>query len=61
MFEKILGNITGIEIYPIVSLVIFFIIFIVIVYRTIRADRGIIKKMKNLPLEPDKSPKKFGE
>lgn len=51
MFSNLLNNIDGIYIYPVVSLLIFFPIFSLIVYRVITADKNYLAKMKNLPFE----------
>lgn len=44
-------TIIGIEIYPIISLTIFFLFFISMIYWVIRMDRKYINKVGNLPLE----------
>ena len=44
-------SIAGIEIYPIVSFLIFFVFFIVVTYMVIRMDKKEIVEMSNMPLE----------
>jgi cbb3-type cytochrome oxidase subunit 3 len=44
-------TIIGIEIYPIISLIIFFLFFIGIIYWVMRMDRKHIIEVGNLPLE----------
>ena len=44
-------TIIGIEIYPIISLLIFFLFFIGIIYWVMRMDRKHIDEVGNLPLE----------
>jgi hypothetical protein len=44
-------SITGIEIYPIISLLIFFIFFVVLFYWVITAKKDYITKVSNIPLE----------
>ncbi len=44
-------TITGIEIYPIISFLIFFTFFIGLTIWVIKADKGFINKMENMPLE----------
>ncbi len=53
MFKHYFEQIQGIELWPIISLIIFFLFFIVIVVRVIRTDRGYIQHMKDLPFEED--------
>ncbi|PJA96386.1 MAG: CcoQ/FixQ family Cbb3-type cytochrome c oxidase assembly chaperone [Ignavibacteriales bacterium CG_4_9_14_3_um_filter_34_10] len=51
MISNLLSNVDGIYIYPVVSLLIFLPVFLLIIYRVIRADKNYISKMENLPLE----------
>lgn len=51
MFKHYFENVQYAEVGPMIGLVIFFIFFIVLVYTVIKADKGFIKKMKNLPLD----------
>lgn len=44
-------SIAGIEIYPIISLLIFFIFFVVLFYWVFTAKKEYIKTVSNLPLE----------
>lgn len=55
MFSNYLSSIEGIEIYPIISLIIFFTFFIGLCYWVIRVDKTYITKMENLPLEQNGS------
>ena len=50
-----LSNIQGIEIYPIITLLIFFTFFIVMAYFVFNLDKGYISDMKNMPLEEDEN------
>lgn len=50
MFKHYLEGIKNIEIGPIISLNLFFVVIVWI----FRLDKGFINKMKNLPLEEDK-------
>lgn len=55
MFSNNLSSIEGIEIFPIISLVIFFIFFGIIIFRVIKTDKATIKELENIPLaENDK-------
>ena len=51
MFKQYFQDIQYIEVGPVIGLTIFFAFFIVLIYLVIKADKGFISKMKNLPLE----------
>jgi len=54
MFKFIKGHlesITGIEIYPMISLVIFFTFFVVLFYWVITAKKDYITTVSNIPLD----------
>lgn len=55
MFKEILNSISGIEIWPIIGLFLFMILFIGIIVWVFRLDKRFIKKMEELPLEKDSS------
>ncbi|MEL0457171.1 CcoQ/FixQ family Cbb3-type cytochrome c oxidase assembly chaperone [Tamlana flava] len=44
-------SITGIEIYPIISLLIFFTFFVVLFWWVFTAKKDYIKKVSNIPLD----------
>lgn len=46
-----MSSIGNIEIYPIISFVIFFLFFLVVTYLVIKSDKKFISKMQNLPLD----------
>ena len=48
-----LERIRGVEIYPIISLLIFFTFFVIMTYFVFNLDKGYVDKMKNMPLEED--------
>lgn len=48
-----LASISGIEIYPIISFVIFFLFFLTAAWLILKADKEHITKMSNLPLDID--------
>jgi len=50
-----LSKIQGVELYPIISLLIFFIFFIVMAYFVFNLDKSYINDMKNMPLEEDEN------
>jgi len=54
MFKFIKGHletITGIEIYPMISLLIFFTFFVVLFYWVITAKKDYITTVSNIPLD----------
>ena len=46
-------TIDGIEIFPVVSFVIFFSFFIGLLYWVIKTDRSYVNHLEKLPLEED--------
>ncbi len=52
-FINYLEGITGISIYPMTSLLMFVVFFVLVALWVIRADNGLIDHMKNMPLEKD--------
>ncbi len=44
-------TIAGIEIYPLISLVIFVVFFVGLTIYVVRADKKHIKKLANIPLD----------
>ncbi|NJN50056.1 MAG: CcoQ/FixQ family Cbb3-type cytochrome c oxidase assembly chaperone [Polaribacter sp.] len=44
-------SITGIEIYPIISLVIFFTFFVILFWWVFTSKKEYIKQVSNIPLE----------
>ena len=51
MFKNYLQAIEGIEIYPVIGLIIFFIVFILVVIWVLKIDVNYIRKMEKLPLD----------
>ena len=46
-----LESMEGVEIYPIISLIIFFLFFVVLTWWVISAKKDYIKEVSNLPLD----------
>ena len=46
-----LTSISGIEIYPLISFIIFFTFFLVMLIWVIKSDKKYIAEVENLPLE----------
>lgn len=55
MFKHYFEQIQGIEIWPIISLIIFFTFFVGLICWVIKVDKGYIKEMENLPMTNDRS------
>lgn len=53
MYKQVLEQIDGVEIFPIISLVIFFIFFLFILGWVLTLNKNYISKMENLPLDDD--------
>jgi cbb3-type cytochrome oxidase subunit 3 len=49
-FKHYLESITGVSIYPLVSLLVFFVFFVALTWYVVRADKKHINEMKNIPL-----------
>ena len=50
-----LENIDGVEIYPIISLLIFFIFFVGLTYWVVTMKKSDIKEISNLPLDKEQN------
>ncbi|WP_347374957.1 CcoQ/FixQ family Cbb3-type cytochrome c oxidase assembly chaperone [Aequorivita sp. Q41] len=48
-----LENIDGVQIYPLISLLIFFIFFVVLFYWVFTAKKDHITEVSNIPLDTD--------
>ncbi len=46
-----MDSITGVEIYPIISLLIFFIFFVVLTWWVVTAKKDYINSVSNMPLD----------
>jgi len=50
-FIHYLETIAGVDIFPMFSLVVFFVFFIILLWYVIAADKNEIQMLKNLPLD----------
>ena len=50
MYKNVLQNIDNIEIWPIISFVIFFLFFLCLLWWVFTADKKFIQDMANMPL-----------
>lgn len=55
MYKNILQSIDNIEIWPVISFIIFFIFFLGLLWWTLTADNNFINTMKNIPLDDSTS------
>ncbi len=53
MYQNVLRSIQGIQIWPVIGLVIFFLFFTGIMIVVITSDRKYMEKMKQLPFTDD--------
>lgn len=51
MYKELLQSIAGIEIFPVVSLLLFVVVFGTVLYWTSRVDRDSLTEMSQLPLD----------
>lgn len=52
-FINYLKTISGVEIYPLISLLIFFTFFIGLSIWVLKVNKAYLKEMENLPLDND--------
>jgi hypothetical protein len=58
MYKNVLQNIDNIAIWPVISFVIFFVFFLCLLWWVFTADKALIEKMKNLPVDRKPDEKK---
>ncbi|SHG72250.1 hypothetical protein SAMN04488109_1556 [Chryseolinea serpens] len=51
MYKNVLQNIDNIAIWPVISFVIFFVFFLCLLWWVFTADKKMIRKMSEMPLE----------
>jgi cytochrome c oxidase cbb3-type subunit 4 len=51
MYKNVLQNINNIEIWPIISFVIFFVFFVCLLWWVFTADKKFISKMASMPID----------
>jgi hypothetical protein len=54
MYKNVLQSIENIQVWPVISFVIFFIFFLCLLLWVFTADRTFIEKMKSMPVEEEK-------
>lgn len=53
MYKEVLRTIVGIEVFPVLSLLIFTTVFVVMLVWVLRLDRGRLAQYAQLPLDDD--------
>ena len=61
MIKNVLQDIGGIEIFPLISLIVFVVFFGGMMWRTMRLNQSHISHMGNLPLENERMANKENE
>ncbi|WP_025763924.1 cbb3-type cytochrome c oxidase N-terminal domain-containing protein [Dyadobacter tibetensis] len=56
-FRNYLETIVGVEVYPLISLMIFFVFFVALVIYVFRIDKSSLDKMKNIPFSDSSTAK----
>jgi hypothetical protein len=51
MYKQILESIQNVDIWPVISLVIFFIFFVGILIKVALIDKKFVKKVEDMPLD----------
>ena len=59
MYKEVLQSIKGIDVFAAVALIIFMLFFVLIVIQLVRLDKNYLKKMAQLPLEPENNSQNF--
>jgi len=54
-FMHYLSNIEGVSIYPIISLLMFFVFFLILFLRVRRMSKTEIEELKNIPFDNKKT------
>jgi cytochrome c oxidase cbb3-type subunit IV len=53
MYKNVLQSIDNVEIWPVISFVIFFLFFICLLWWALTVDKKFIRQMSRLPFEPE--------
>ena len=54
MYKNVLQSIENIQVWPVISFIIFFIFFLCLLWWVFTADHNYIETMKSLPVDNDK-------
>ena len=53
MYKEVLRNIDNVAIWPVISFVIFFLFFVMLLWWALTADRKFINYMRNMPMNEE--------
>jgi Ca2+/Na+ antiporter len=53
LIKELLRSVEGVSVYPIISLIVFVLFFVIILVWMLKVDNNYIKKMENLPFEKE--------
>jgi cytochrome c oxidase cbb3-type subunit 3 len=59
MASKYLESIEGIAAYPLIALIVFFVFFVALLVWALKADKGYLNRMSQLPLDPENNQQKI--
>ena len=59
MYREVLQSIKGVDVFAVIALIIFILFFVLVAVRLIRMDKDHLKKMAQLPLEPENNSQNF--
>lgn len=59
MYKEVLQSIKGIDVFAAAALIIFMLFFVLIVIQLVRLDKNYLKKMAQLPLDPENNSQNF--
>jgi cytochrome c oxidase cbb3-type subunit 4 len=51
MIKNILTSIEGIDIFPVLALILFVILFLAVLIRVARMDSGLVRQLEQLPFD----------
>lgn len=61
MYSDMLQSIEGVTIFPLISLVLFFVFFVGMLIKVFRMDKSHLNEMSQMPLNQDANTSKNGE
>ena len=59
MYKEVLQSIKGVDVFAAIALIIFMLFFVLIVIQLVRLDKNYLKKMAQLPLDPENNSQNF--
>lgn len=55
MYRQILESITGVDIYPVISLSVFFLFFTLLILYVVKTDKKQLDQLSQIPLQNNES------